>query len=91
MSSTPISVSSETTPADTYIDISLSGHQVLALYHALRLQTKGIKCSDPTPVWLLNRRTGKRFTAKRWLQIITPYYEQITTGFKPNPETQSQP
>ena len=91
MPSTPTSVNSAKTPADASFDITFSGHQVLALYHGLRLQTKGIKCSDPTPVWLLNRRTGKRFTAKRWLQIITPYYEQITTGFKSDPEIQSQP
>jgi hypothetical protein len=61
------------------------------MYHALCLQIKGIKASTPTVVTVLNRRSGKRLTAKRWLEIITPYYDQITTGFKPCPQPSIKP
>lgn len=67
--------SSPSKPAD---EILLSAHQVVAFYHTLRLRVNGLKASRIDPVTVLNRRAGKRWSAKRWLEIIKPHYERIT-------------
>lgn len=59
-------------------EILLSAHQVVAYYHALRLRANGLRVTRLDPVTLLNRRTGRRWTAKRWVEIFKPYYESIT-------------
>lgn len=59
-------------------DILLTAHQVLAYYHALHLQIKGLHVCRPSATTQLNRRAGTRWTAKRWLDIITPHYQRIT-------------
>jgi hypothetical protein len=70
-------------------DFSLSGHQVLAFYHALRLQVQGIRVSRVSACTALNRRSGRRWTSRQWLTIIEPHYRQITEGIKipPQPST----
>lgn len=62
-------------PAD---EILLTAHQILAYYHALQLQIKGLHVCRPAPTTLLNRRAGTRWSARRWLDIIEPYYHRIT-------------
>lgn len=84
--STPIPTPTTTTPP---IEILLSGHQVLAFYHALRLQVQGIKVSRVSACAHLNRRAGRRWNSRQWLGILEPYYKQITEGFKPKTEADS--
>lgn len=64
-------------------EIKLTGPQVLAFYHALRLQVQGIKVSQVSACTHLNRRAKRRWTSRQWLSVIEPYYLEITEGNKP--------
>lgn len=53
--------------------LQLSTHELLATCLELRMTMAGESFESPGACTRLNRRTGRRFTAARWLAILNPY------------------
>ena len=58
--------------------LEISTHELVAAYHSLRLLVAGQHLPAPTVTQLLNQRTGRRWTARRWLRTLKPAYERMT-------------
>jgi hypothetical protein len=58
--------------------ITISGHELMAFYHQLRLITAGENLAKPNAVSLLNERAGVRRGARFWLKALGPAYRSMT-------------
>ena len=54
--------------------LQLTAHCLLRLCIALALEAGGIDHGLPSAAADLNQRAGRRYTARRWLEILEPYY-----------------
>lgn len=59
--------------------ITLSGHEVTAYYHQLRLMVAGERLPRPNAVSLLNEKTGRRRGPRYWLNRLEPAFNQMTS------------
>lgn len=59
--------------------ITLSGHEVMAYYHQLRLLVAGQHLPSPNAVTLLNEKTGRRRGPRYWLNRLEPAFNQMTS------------
>lgn len=58
--------------------ITVTGHELMAWYHQLRLITAGERLAEPNAVSLLNERAGVRRGARFWLKALSPAYNSMT-------------
>jgi len=58
--------------------ITLSGHEVMAYYHQLRLMVAGERLAKPNAVTLLNEKTGRRRGPRYWLHRLEPAFNSMT-------------
>lgn len=59
--------------------ITLSGHEVMAYYHQLRLMVAGERLAKPNAVSVLNEKTGRRRGPRYWLNRLEPAFNQMTS------------
>jgi hypothetical protein len=60
--------------------ITISGHELIAYTTQLRLLVNGQPLPSPHAVHRLNRASGKRWSARRWLKILEPAYDHHING-----------
>ena len=59
-------------------DVTLYAVQVLSAYRMLSLAVKGMTFRPATsPVRFLNQAFGRKLSAARWQELLTPVVEQI--------------
>jgi hypothetical protein len=60
--------------------ITISGHELMAFYHQLRLIVAGESLAKPNAVSILNEKSGRRRGARYWLKALSPAYNSMTSG-----------